>query len=60
MTWSILEDFAALKAMLLEDELSYDPTTPDDIKTFWDNADLTTSEVGKATPLRTVAEAHTV
>ncbi|KAK9900307.1 hypothetical protein P389DRAFT_10611 [Cystobasidium minutum MCA 4210] len=48
MTWSILEDFAALKAMLLEDELSYDPTTPDDIKTFWDNADLTTSEPQEA------------
>lgn len=36
MTWSTTQDYAALRAMLLEDELSYESSTSDAAKAYWE------------------------
>lgn len=44
MTCSTTEDFLALRAMLLENEFSYDRDISDDIKSFWE--DVVSASVG--------------
>jgi hypothetical protein len=39
MDWPTVEDFVALKSMLLEDELHYDELMPDDTRSFWNEVD---------------------
>lgn len=50
MTCPTVEDFAALRAMLLEDEFSYGPDTSDDIKAFWEN--VASGDVSLLSPTR--------